>query len=61
MATNEEKTSKNVRLDKYTQKKLAVIMAADLFTNENDAIRAAIVELANRIEAGEFTPEGRKI
>jgi Arc/MetJ-type ribon-helix-helix transcriptional regulator len=50
-----DKKSKNLKLDNYTQQKLDIIMSSDLFVSENEAIRAAIVELAERIQRGEFS------
>jgi Arc/MetJ-type ribon-helix-helix transcriptional regulator len=50
-----EKKGKHLKLDNYTQQKLDIIMSSDLFVSENEAIRAAIVELAERIQRGEFS------
>lgn len=60
MNTNEKK-SKNLRLDGHTQRYLDIIMESGDFTNDNDAIRAAIVDLGKRYEQGEFTKKGRKV
>lgn len=59
--TNEERDRFAMRLDKYTDAKLKIIMKSGLFRDESSAVKAAIVELANRIEAGEFSAEGRKL
>lgn len=59
--SNEGKKSKILRLDEHTQFYLDIIMESKLFTSENEAIRAAIVDLGKRVEEGAFTKKGRQL
>lgn len=56
----ERKKSFEFTYDRYIQAKFDYIMASGLFDTKADAVKAAIVELANMIKHGEYTREEKK-
>jgi len=50
-----------VNLDPYTEARLNVIMESGLFLTKSEAVKAMIVEFAQRVEDGEFSKHGRKL
>jgi hypothetical protein len=50
-----------VKLNGYQQTRLAMIMKTGLWSTEAEALITGMLDLANRVEQGEFTEEGRTL
>ncbi len=63
--TRKENVSKkrriSVKLNGYQQDRLALIMQTGKWDTESEATLTAILLLADAVESGKLSPEGRKI
>jgi Arc/MetJ-type ribon-helix-helix transcriptional regulator len=50
-----------ITMNKYVALRLDHIMETGLFQSKAEAVKAAIVDLDNRIVAGELSPKGRQV